>query len=119
MDFKTNWKKQESTKEILSEKDNVNRLGYVPMDIQINQYLVAGERLKEMREEMYHFSSREEIDEDYYDRLRQPNLDRVDVDRIIRENRDKARQMAQEADLKASKDENDNLVSEEVVKPQE
>jgi hypothetical protein len=58
--------------------------GYIPANIQIRQMIAAGERLGEMRKELYDFPDGK-VDEDFIDPTRGPNFDFADADALKRE----------------------------------
>lgn len=53
--------------------------GYIPAKQQIENLILAGQRLAEYREENYDFGKDDEIDEDFTDPTRSPNYDLADA----------------------------------------
>lgn len=60
----------------------VEREGYIPAHVEINELLAAGERLQQVRGE-YEFKAEDEVPEGYIDPYRTPNIDYVDIDRLV------------------------------------
>jgi hypothetical protein len=58
--------------------------GYIPPKVQIENMILAGQRLSEYRREMYDFSSEEEDDGEFVDPTRRPNFDLVDATELVR-----------------------------------
>ena len=113
--FQTRYNRQERPGEINSGENLVERAGYIPAKIQIENLIQAGIRLKEHRAEMYDFKSLAEIDLDFHDPTRSKNFDIADAFqlRTALEHRLKASQTAQEASEEAlNKKEGGNIPPE-------
>lgn len=97
--FQTRYNRQERTGEINSGENLVERAGYIPAKIQIENLINAGIRLKEHRAEMYDFKTLAEIDLDFHDPTRSKNFDIADAFQLktALEHRLKASKTAQEA----------------------
>ena len=65
--------------EKLDSKSETEQAGYIPPQIQIENMILAGERLNQSRKEQYDFASADEIDEDAYDPTRSGNFDLADA----------------------------------------
>lgn len=65
-------------------KDNsfVETAGYISGQQQIENILMAGERLSEYRKEAYDFGVDESVPDNYIDPTRNPNVDMVDIDNL-------------------------------------
>lgn len=87
--------------EILDSKSVTEQAGYIPPQIQIENMILAGQRLDAARRDMYDFSSEDEIDEDAYDPTRRGNFDLADATQMAMEAeanlRDQARKASQTA----------------------
>ena len=84
--------------EVLDSKSETEQAGYIPPQIQIENMILAGERLNQTRKEMYDFSSPDEIDEDAYDPTRRGNFDLADASQMAMETEMALRDQALEAD---------------------
>ena len=97
--FQTRYNRPERIGEFNSGENLVERAGYIPAKIQIENLILAGKRLQEHRAEMYDFTELSKIDLDFYDPTRSKNFDIADAFQLKRdvEARLKASQNAQEA----------------------
>lgn len=84
--------------EVLDSKSETEQAGYIPPQIQIENMILAGERLNQTRKEMYDFSSADEIDEDAFDPTRRGNFDLADASQMAMETEMSLREQALEAD---------------------
>lgn len=71
--------------EKLDVKSKTEQAGYIPPQEQIENMILAGERLNQSRKEQYDFASADEIDEDAYDPTRSGNFDLADATRMAME----------------------------------
>ena len=69
--------------EVLDSQSKTEQAGYIPPQIQIENMILAGERLNQTRMDMYDFSSADEIDEDAYDPTRRANFDLADASKWL------------------------------------
>lgn len=81
--------------EINSGEQVTETAGYIPKNLQIRQMMLAGENLKEIRDELYDFKPGEDVPEDYIDPTRSPNFDWADADMLLRIVAEKSRRLAQ------------------------
>ena len=65
--------------EVIDPHSETEQAGYIPPQIQIENMILAGERLNQSRKEQYDFASADEIDEDAYDPTRSGNFDLADA----------------------------------------
>ena len=84
--------------EVLDPHSETEQAGYIPPQIQIENMILAGERLNQTRKEMYDFSSADEIDEDAFDPTRRGNFDLADASQMAMETELSLREQALEAD---------------------
>ena len=84
-------------------ESETEQAGYIPPKVQIENMILAGQRLDHARSQ-YDFESEEDIDEDLYDPTRSGNYDLADatqsslgVEARLREAAEKPSQTAQEA----------------------
>ena len=84
--------------EVLDSKSETEQAGYIPPQIQIENMILAGERLNQTRKEMYDFPSADEIDEDAYDPTRRANFDLADASQMAMQTEMSLRDQALEAD---------------------
>ena len=84
--------------EVLDPHSETEQAGYIPPQIQIENMILAGERLNQTRKDMYDFSSADEIDEDAYDPTRRANFDLADASQMAMETEMSLRDQALEAD---------------------
>lgn len=84
MEFYTQWKRPD--KEQFLEKDfgpsMTEQSGCIPPKIQIENILMAGERLAEYRRNMYDFGYGETVDESFEDPTRNVGFDMADASEI-------------------------------------
>lgn len=66
--------------------------GYVPPKIQIENMIMAGQRLNAARAEMYDFPPGEEVDENYSDPTRDPGFDVADASQMLSNLEEKKRE---------------------------
>ena len=106
MKFQTRYDRIDRPGEINSGPILVERAGYIPARIQIENLINAGHRLKEHRAEMYDFTELSKIDLNFYDPTRSKNFDIADAFQIKQqvEARLKASENALDAPDKSSKD---------------
>ena len=113
--MKTNYRKLDDAKykklPIITpdSESETEQAGYIPPKVQIENMILAGQRLDNARSQ-YDFESEDDIDEDLYDPTRAANYDLADatqsalgVEARLREAAKKPSQTAQEAPGEASK----------------
>ena len=113
--MKTNYRKIDDAKytklPIITpdSESETEQAGYIPPKVQIENMILAGQRLDHARSQ-YDFESEEDIDEDLIDPTRSGNFDLADatqsalgVEARLREASQKPSQTAQEAPEEASK----------------
>ena len=111
MQFQTRYNRVDRPGEINPGPVLVERAGYIPAKIQIENLILAGKRLQEYRAEMYDFTDLSKIDLNFHDPTRSKNFDIADAFQLKRalEARLKASQNAQEASGETqNKSEGDN-----------
>ena len=79
MQFQTKYTHEKSPGEINLGKNLVERSGYIPAQVRIENMILAGQRLVEYRKEMYDFFDGENIDESFSDPTRSKNYDMADA----------------------------------------
>ena len=84
--------------EVMDPHSETEQAGYIPPQIQIENMILAGERLNQTRKDMYDFSSPDEIDEDAYDPTRRANFDLADASQMAMETEMSLRDQALEAE---------------------
>ena len=84
--------------EVLDSQSKTEQAGYIPPQIQIENMILAGERLNQTRMDMYDFSSADEIDEDAYDPTRRANFDLADASQMAMQTEMSLRDQALDAD---------------------
>ena len=84
--------------EVLDPHSETEQAGYIPPQIQIENMILAGERLNQSRKEMFDFASEEEIDEDAFDPTRRGNFDLADASQMAMQTEMSLRDQALEAD---------------------
>jgi hypothetical protein len=88
-----------------SGKDNVERVGYIPIKRQYMNFLAAGQRLTEYRLGEYDFQDEKSIDDDFSDPTRDKGFDMVDAHQIMLNLASVAARKARDGRLKALEDE--------------
>ena len=87
--------------EVLDPHSETEQAGYIPPQVQIENMMLAGQRLDQSRKAMFDFASEEEIDEDAFDPTRRGNFDLADASQMAMETemslRDQARKASQTA----------------------
>ena len=84
--------------EVMYPHSETEQAGYIPPQIQIENMMLAGQRLDDSRRALYDFSSEDEIDEDAYDPTRRGNFDMADASQMAMETEMSLRDQALEAD---------------------
>lgn len=84
MEFCTKHKRPKSDAEKGGGRRITETAGYIPMEVQINNLIRAGQKLKRSREEQYDFPDGKVV-EDFLDVTRSPNFDMADAFQIQRE----------------------------------
>lgn len=84
MDFFTKYNRKPSNGETLSSKSKVERSGYIPAKVQIENLLMAGVRLNDFRNNQYDMTD-DIPNEDYFDPTRSPNFDFADATQLERQ----------------------------------
>ena len=70
--------------EVLDHSET-EQAGYIPPQVQIENMMLAGQRLDQSRKALYDFPSEDEIDEDAYDPTRRGNFDLADASQLAME----------------------------------
>ena len=65
--------------EVMDPHSETEQAGYIPPQIQIENMILAGQRLAESRRAQFDFESADDIDEDAYDPTRSGNYDLADA----------------------------------------
>ena len=89
---------RERTYEVLDSKSETEQAGYIPPQIQIENMMLAGQRLDQSRKALYDFSSEDEIDEDAFDPTRRGNFDLADASQMAMQTEMSLRDQALDAD---------------------
>ena len=84
--------------EVLDPHSETEQAGYIPPQVQIENMMLAGQRLDQSRKDLYDFPSEDEIDEDAYDPTRRGNFDMADASQMAIETEMSLRDQALEAD---------------------
>lgn len=84
--------------EVLDPHSETEQAGYIPPQVQIENMMLAGQRLDQSRKAMFDFASEEEIDEDAFDPTRSGNFDLADASQMAMETEMSLRDQALEAD---------------------
>ena len=84
--------------EVMDPHSETEQAGYIPPQIQIENMILAGERLNQSRKELYDFTSPDEIDEDAFDPTRRGNFDLADASQMAMQTEMSLRDQALEAD---------------------
>ena len=85
VEIMTNYVRPDRRKEVGGGPRIVEASGYIPTKVQVENMLIAGQRLNEYRREQYDFSGDEEIPDDVKpDPTRNPEFDLADATRIGR-----------------------------------
>ena len=84
--------------EVLDPHSETEQAGYIPPQVQIENMMLAGQRLDQSRKALYDFPSEDEIDEDAYDPTRRGNFDMADASQMAMETQMSLRDQALEAD---------------------
>ena len=71
--------------EVLDPHSETEQAGYIPPQVQIENMILAGQRLDESRRAQFDFESADDIDEDAYDPTRSGNFDLADATRLAME----------------------------------
>lgn len=80
--FNTHYVRKRSLPETNSGETIVERAGYIPPKIQIENMIIAGHRLQQFRKEQYDFQPGQDIDEDFDDPTRDKNFDLADASQL-------------------------------------
>ena len=89
----TKWDRPEKKYDPHSDEIIVERAGYIPPKLQVEQMFIAGERLAKHRKEMYDFSDESKVNMEFSDPTRTPGFDLVDATRSLLELEAKANQI--------------------------
>ena len=84
--------------EVLDPHSETEQAGYIPPQVQIENMMLAGQRLDQSRKAMYDFASEDEIDEDASDPTRRGNFDLADASQMAMETEMSLRDQALAAD---------------------
>lgn len=84
----------------IEQVSHVEKQGYIPAKVQIENMLMAGRRLEESRAEMYDFPPGKEVDEEFIDPTRNPGFDISEAYVIKRDLEEKAKNAKKELDNK-------------------
>lgn len=102
--FNSQWYPQFDKPEKISKKSIVDPSGYIPPKERIENLIRAGERLDEVRREMYHYGNDfDGEDSDYEDPMVQRDLDLVDIQRMNEQSMANLARQASEAKEAAEK----------------
>lgn len=101
MIFQTRYNRLDRIGESNPGPNLVEKAGYIPAKIQIENLILAGIRLKEHRQDLYDFKSLAEIDMDFYDPTRSKNFDLADAFQYSHELKLKARLKASQTSQEA------------------
>lgn len=112
MKFNTKFEREEYEKEKGGGKIITESAGYIPPKIQIEQMIMAGQRLDLARKEQFDFGPDDEIDEDYVDPTREPGFDLADASQLASETAMRLRQQ-EEKPSAMEKAEKEKKASEE------
>ena len=84
--------------EVIDPHSETEQAGYIPPQIQIENMILAGQRLDASRRALYDFDSEEDIDENAFDPTRSGNFDLADATQMAMETEISLRDQALEAD---------------------
>lgn len=109
--FQTKYERKPTIPEKNGMPSKTEKIGYIPPKIQIENMILAGQRLADSRRG-YEFAENEEIPEDYIDPTRNPNFDLADAsemhyavtERMRQSKAEKEAAEAQEKALQAEKE---------------
>ena len=71
--------------EVIDPHSETEQAGYIPPQIQIENMILAGQRLDASRRALYDFDSEEDIDENAFDPTRSGNFDLADATQMAME----------------------------------
>lgn len=81
MEFNTKYHRKRDELKIFDPQSLVERQGYIPPKVQIENMILAGKRLNDFRMG-YEFNSDEIVPDDYMDPTRNPGFDLVDASNL-------------------------------------
>ena len=84
--------------EVIDPHSETEQAGYIPPQVQIENMILAGQRLDQSRKAQYDFASEDEIDEDATDPTRSGNFDLADASQLAMETEMSLRDQALEAE---------------------
>lgn len=82
--FMTRWERPKPHLEAGGGERRTESAGYIPPQKQIEQFILAGQRLNAARKEMYDFPDGKEVDPNFYDPTRSPNFDMADASAMLK-----------------------------------
>ena len=98
VEIMTNYVRPERRKEVGGGPRIVEASGYIPTKIQVENMLLAGQRLNEYRREQYDYSEGDSVPDDVVpDPTRSPEFDLADATRIGRAAKERLEASAKEA----------------------
>lgn len=102
VEIMTNYLRPERRKEVGGGPSIVEVSGYIPTKIQVENMLIAGQRLNEYRREQYDYSEGDSVPDDIVpDPTRNPEFDLADATRLGRAATERLIQAKKEAEAKA------------------
>lgn len=102
VEIMTNYLRPERRKEVGGGPRIVEASGYIPTKIQVENMLIAGQRLNEYRREQYDFSEGDSVPDDVVpDPTRDPQFDLADATRLGRDAKARLDEAKKEAEAKA------------------
>ena len=110
IEFYTKYKRPEANPEKMDPHSKTEKAGYIPAKIQIENMIMAGQRLGDYRREMYDFGAEDKVDEDFMDPTRNPNYDMADASQDMMQIKAEIKRKKEEKDL-TSQIKDDKLVS--------
>lgn len=85
MNFQNPWQMYEYEGEYNNGKSVTETAGYISAKDQIENLIIAGERLANFRSDQYDFGPDEDVPDDFEDPTRRPNFDLADASALARQ----------------------------------
>lgn len=104
MNFQTHFDREPHTYEEDFPTSRVNRFRHVPIRTQVENFILAGERLEKIRREAFDFPPGVEVDENYSDPTRAKGFDMADASMLEKRSMDSLNIQAVENAHKAAAD---------------
>ena len=102
VEIMTNYVRPDRRKEVGGGPRIVEVSGYIPTKVQVENMLIAGQRLNEFRREQYDYSDGDSVPDDVVpDPTRNPEFDLADATRLSRAANERLDQAKKEAEAKA------------------